>query len=545
MNKVAHYLQEHLNGEVVTSADALKYFSTDMSIFSLTPLIITYPKNENDVRKISRFAWQLAERDRHIPITPRGLGSNVTGAAIGNGIVTVFPAHMNKILELDSRSGEVVVEPGLNFGKLQQALYTHGRFIPPAPSSANYSTIGGAVANNTGGTASVKYGSIGNFIKGLRIVLSNGEVIEIRRLSKREASKKMGLSTYEGEIYRAVDTLLEENQELVDKLKVFSTRTSAGYNLADIKRKDKSFDLTPLFIGSQGTLGTITQISLETEPYNPETTVIAGYCNDFTQMHTAVTKLRELKNLPSAMEMVDINLFDYVEKTNPNRIKGLISKPYPKLMLILEFNNPSERLRSKAVKKAKKILQDSGIDFKEGTDEESKNEIWKIRELTSAVIGAAEGGRRALPIIEDGIVPFDQFPVFLKGLYDIFKRNNLPPAVWGHAGEANLHAYPQLDLAQLGERQKLFRVVDEYYNLVIALGGSTSAQNNDGRLRGPYLEKLYGPEVYQLFEKIKSVFDPYNILNPGVKTAVSIEDVKPMLRNSYSLDNLHDYLPRA
>ncbi|HET7673290.1 MAG TPA: FAD-dependent oxidoreductase, partial [Candidatus Saccharimonadales bacterium] len=131
MNKVAHYLQEHLSGEVVTSVDALSYFSTDGSIFSITPSIVTYPRNENDVRKTSRFTWQLAERNRFIPITPRGLGSNVSGAAIGEGIVTVFPAHMNRILELDSRSGEVVVEPGLNLGKLQQALYTHGRFLPP------------------------------------------------------------------------------------------------------------------------------------------------------------------------------------------------------------------------------------------------------------------------------------------------------------------------------------------------------------------------------------------------------------------------------
>lgn len=545
MNKVAHYLQEHLSGEVVTSLDALRYFSTDGSIFNVTPLIITYPRNENDVRKVSRFTWQLAERNRYIPITPRGLGSNSSGAAIGNGIVSVFPAHMNRILELDSRSGEVVVEPGLNFGKLQQSLYTHGRFLPPYPASMNYSTIGGAVSNNSGGRSSLKYGSIGNFVKGLRVVLSNGEVMETRRLSKRELSKKLGLSTYEGEIYRAVDTLIEENHDTVEKLKGFATRTSAGYNLADIKRKDKSFDLTPLFVGSQGTLGTITQISLETEPYTPETTVLVGYCNDFTQAHLAIQKLRDLKNIPSAIELVDINLLNFVEKSNPNQLKDLIKKPFPTIILMVEFNNPSDRLRSKAVKKAKKIFQDSGIDPKIETEENAKAELWKLRELASTVIGSAEGSKQALPIIEDGIVPFDQFPVFLKGLYDIFKRHNLPAAVWGHAGEANLQAYPQLNLGQLGERQKMFRIIDEYYNLVIALGGSTSAQNNDGRLRAPYLEKLYGPEVYKLFEKTKAIFDPYNIMNPGVKLGVGVEDIKPLLRSSYSLDKAHDHLPRG
>lgn len=544
MNKVAHYLQEHLSGEVVTSLDALRYFSTDGSIFSISPLIITYPKNENDVRKISRFTWQLAERNRYIPLTPRGLGSNSSGAAIGNGIISVFPAHMNRILELDSRSGGVTVEPGLNFGKLQQALYTHGRFLPVYPASMNYSTIGGAVSTNIGGMSSVKYGSIGNFVKGLRVVLSNGEVIETRRLSKRELSKKLGLSTYEGEVYRSVDTLIEENHELVEKLQSFATRTSAGYNLADIKRRDKSFDLTPLFVGSQGTLGSITQITLETEPYTPDTTVLVGYCQDFTQAHTAITRLREQKVVPSAVELIDVNLLNFVEKTNPNQLKDM-KRPYPNITLIIEFDNPASRARAKAAKRAKKILQDSGIDVKVETEEAEKSDIWKLRELASTVLGAGEGSRQALPIIEDGIVPFDQFPVFLKGLYDIFKRHNLPAAVWGHAGEANLQAYPMLNLGQLGERQKMFRIIDEYYNLVIALGGSTSAQNNDGRLRAPYLEKLYGAEVYQLFGKVKSIFDPYNIMNPGVKLGVNIEDIKPLLRNSYSLDKAHDHLPRA
>ncbi len=545
MNKVAHYLQEHLSGEVVTSVDALKYFSTDGSIFSITPSIITYPRNENDVRKTARFTWQLAERNRFIPITARGLGSNTSGAAIGEGIVAVFPAHMNRVLELDSKSGEVTVEPGLNFGKLQQALHTHGRFLPPYPSSLEYSTIGGAVATNTGGEKSIKYGNISNFVKGLRVVLSNGEVIETRRLSKKELSKKLGLSTHEGEIYRAVDTLIEENHELVDKLKSFATRTSSGYNLAEVKHKDKSFDLTPLFVGSQGTLGLITRITLETEAYTPRTTLVVGNCEQIVQAEAIVSKLREMKIVPSAIELIDGGLLDFIDKTNPNLIKNLVKKPFPGIILMVEFNDPNDRAQAKAAKQTKKIFEESGIQAKVHTDDVEKNEIWKLRDLASSFIGFGESTRRALPIIEDGVVPFDQFPVFLKGIYDLFKRNNLVPAVWGHAGEANFHIYPQLDIAQLGDRQKMFRILDEYYNLVIALGGSTSAQNNDGRIRAPYVEKLYGSEMYILFNKLKDIFDPYKILNPGVKLGVGIEDIKPILRSSYSLDNLHDHLPRA
>ena len=206
MNKVAHYLQEHLVGEVVTTDDARNFFSTDGSIFKVAPAIITYPRNENDVRKTARFVWQLAERNRIIPLTPRGLGSNVVGSAINSGIVMVFPAHLGKILELDSRTGTVTVEPGVNVDKLQQALHTHGRFLPAVPAGYQYSSIGGSFARNASGYKSVKYGSLKNYVRRARIVLANGEVIETRRLTKREFSKKLGLSTFEGEIYRSIDT---------------------------------------------------------------------------------------------------------------------------------------------------------------------------------------------------------------------------------------------------------------------------------------------------------------------------------------------------
>src|SRR5215831_16683482 len=183
MSKVAHYLQEHLVGEVMTSADARRYFATDSSILTITPALVAYPRGENDVRKITRFTWQLAERGRVIPMTARGAGTDQGGAALGSGIIIAFTAHMHRMLELDDKSGVVIVEPGVNYGKLQQALHTHERFLPPFPASLEYSTIGGAVANNASGEKSVKYGSTRDYVRNLRVVLANGEVIDTGRLN--------------------------------------------------------------------------------------------------------------------------------------------------------------------------------------------------------------------------------------------------------------------------------------------------------------------------------------------------------------------------
>jgi FAD/FMN-containing dehydrogenase len=544
MSKIGHYLQQHLSGEVITTADARRYFSTDGSIFSVVPSAVIYPRNENDVRKTTRFTWQLAERGRIVPLTARGSGTDQSGGAIGSGLMMVFPSHMNRIVEFDGKSGVVTVEPGINYGKLQQTLQTHGRFLPPFPASLEYSTVGGAVANNASGENSVKYGDTRSYVRSLRVVLANGEVIETGRLNKKEFNKKLGLATFEGEIYRSLDALIEENQDIIDRAQLHVTKNTAGYNLLDVKHTDGSFDLTPLLVGSQGTLGVITEITLDTEVHNPETTLILATFDDLKHAEQTVLELRKLSETPSAIEMVDGRLLQLVDSLNPHQLKGIIEKPYPVAALLISFDNP-ERAQKKLVKQAHKILAKHALGYTLETELDKQEALWKVRHASAAVAAHAEGGVKAVPIIEDGIVPIERFNEYIEQIYKLFDRNHLRAAIWGHAGDANLHLQPYLDLGQVGDRQKAFKVMDEYYNLVISLGGSTSGEHNDGRLRAPYLPAVYGPEMYGVFQKVKQIFDPYGTINPGVKVNVELADIKPLVRNEYSLDHLYDHLPRS
>ncbi len=544
MNKIGYYLQEHVTGEVVTSVDARRYFSTDNSVLTLNPALIMYPRNENDVRKTTRFTWQLAERNRIIPITARGSGTDKTGAAIGTGIIMVFPAHLNRILELDSKTGEVIVEPGINFGKLQQTLQTHGRFLPPFPAVFEYSTIGGAIANNSSGEKSVKYGTMVNYVRSLRVVLANGEVIVTGRLNKRELNKKLGLTTFEGEIYRSVDTLLEEHKSIVEHMQRDVPINAAGYNLLDIKQNDGSFDLTPLFVGSQGTLGIMTEVTLNTELHNPETALLVATFNDLKNLQSAVEKLKASADTPSAIELVDGNLLNFVATFNPNLLKGIIEKPYPEYVLLIEYDTTG-RQQKKDIKTGSKILKPLASHVRVETEYENQENLWKIRQASVSTIIHASGNVKALPIIDDGVVPVEKLEAYITGIYEIFKRNHLQPAIWGHAGDANLHMRPHLDLSQLGDRQKAFRMMEEYHKLVIELGGTISGGQSDGRLRGPYLEKMYGSEVFELLQKIKKIFDPYGTLNPGVKVDVTLDDLKSLLRHEYTINHLYEHLPRA
>ncbi len=544
MSKVAHYLQEHLVGEVMTSVDARRYFSTDSSIFALPPALIVYPRNENDVRKTARFTWQLAERGRVIPMTARGSGTDQSGAALGSGIMIVFPAHMHRILELDTKANTVIVEPGINYGKLQQTLQTHQRFLPPYPASLEYSTVGGAVANNASGEKSVKYGDTRNYVQSLRVVLANGEVIDTGRLTKRELSKKLGMASLEGEIYRSLDTLLEENKQLVEKTHMNVTRNNAGYHLLDVRRKDGSFDLTPLIIGSQGTLGIVTEIVLDTEPYIPETTLMLATFDSLEQTQNAVLELRALPEMPSAIELVDGKLLDIVQSRNPNLLTEVIKAPFPSIVLLVEFDS-SERQLKKILKRANKIFERHASSLHTETNPEKQQTYWKIRQASSSILAHNDGPSRAVPVIEDATVPPDQLRAYIEGVYALLEKNKLPLAVWGHAGDGTFRVQPQLDLAQVGDRQTAFRIMEEYYKLVISLGGTVSGERNDGRLRAPYVEQQYGPEIYDLFQKVKLIFDPYGTLNPGVKLGSTLDDVKALVRQDYGLDHLYDHLPRS
>ncbi len=546
MSKIAHYLQEHLAGEVMTSIDARRYFSSDSSILSIPPALIAYPRNENDVRKAARFSWQLAERGRIIPITPRGSGTDSTGGAIGEGLLIVFPAHMNRIIELDNKSGEVTVESGINFGKLEQTLQTHGRYISAFPSTLEYSTVGGAVAKNSSGQNSVKYGSIGEYVKRLRIVLANGEVIETERLSKRELNKKLGIASFEGEIYRALDALIEENQNLITSMERPITKNNAGYNLIDVKHKDGSFDLSPLFIGSQGTLGIITEITLSSDVFNPDTSLIMACFDNLDNVQVAVNSLRSAKELPRTIEIINKGLIDAVTEVNPNQLKDLVPTPHPEYILFVEIDNHSERGQKRTVHKITKILEKLAISVEIETEQDIQQRIWKVRQASSAYISHNDGFKKSTPIVNDSIVPPERLVELISGANDIVNQLNMSPfAIWGHAGDGIIRLQPHLNLTQVGDRQKAFRLMDDFYKLVISLGGSIAGSAGEGRLKAPYLEMQYGSEAFSLLAKVKQIFDPYSTLNPGVKFGTSMDDIKKSLRQEYTFGHFYDHLPRS
>lgn len=542
MNKLAAHLQQHLAGEVSVDHRALEYFSTDGSVLELMPKAVVYPQDYRDVIKLTRFSWQLAEQGKHLPITARGKGTDQAGAALGSGIMLVFPAHMQKMIGFD-KNLNVIVQPGMIYGDLQRTLHSHGRFLPPFPTSMDYATIGGALANNSCGEKTPKYGCTADYVQSLQVILANGQQIEARKLSKRELNHKKGQTDFEGDIYRKLDGLLLDNKDLIASARPNVSKNAAGYNLWDIKAKDGSFDMSKLLVGSQGTLGIITEAMLRTVPYQPDTYLLAAFFDSVDAADEAVPQLLRLK--PSSLELVDYHVLKFLQENHPKRIAGIIDGQLPKIMLLIEFDDPKARKRKANVKNALNVLKKLATRVDATTEPQQQELLWGIRHSAAAGGWHVKGAKEAAPFIEDGVVPVAQLKTFIHKLYELFEKHHLDVAISGHAGDANLHLKPLVNLNSTGDRQLVFKLMDEFYAMVISMGGSTTGEHNDGRLRGAYLKDLYGEQMYELFRQVKLIFDPYNILNPGVKVNVDKDDIKQLLRHEYSLKHLYDHMPYA
>jgi FAD/FMN-containing dehydrogenase len=542
MSKIAHYLQEHLTGEVTDSLEVRRYFSRDASILEIMPSVVVYPANENDVRKTARFSWQLAQRGKLLPITARGGGTDTSGAAIGSGIIMNFKAHMNRILSLDPKKEFVTVEPGMTFHNLQQTLYTHGLFLPPAPSTSGYATIGGGLANNVVGDKSVKYGDIRRHTEKLSVVLANGEIIETGPIGKRELNKKLGHSTFEGDIYRGIDKLIEEHHSLIEdeRRQMRALYNRAGYNIFEVKKKG-SFDLTPLFLGSQGSLGIITEATLHLTRHNPVTELAIISLPDFDALHDILPKILGLK--PSVCEMINMAAVQQVMRLNPSQLRGVLDHPADAVHLIIEFDDGKEAAQKKGLKSLRKMSERAGGHWQPIVSSEDRDKVNKLRRSVAALFWHDASGRRAIPVAEDVSLPLDRMTDFMKQSWQIYDSAGLLPAMWGHAGDGIVRMSPSLDLAQVGDRQRLFKLSDDIYKAAVSMGGSITGSAGDGRVRAPYIGHVYGPEMHRLMMQVKKIFDPYGILNRGVKTATA-QEVRASLRTDYT-HHRHEHLPHA
>lgn len=576
-------LRAALRGEVLADDVSLEHYATDGSVFRMKPWAVILPRDTKDLVNVVR--WVTAKKlefqisnfksisndsndqilNNHstiensklkiknsavidnLSITCRGKATDQAGGPINEGIIVRFPGYLDKILEIGPDF--IRLEPGALWSAVNDQLSIVNRFVPCYPASAAFATIGGGVANNCSGEKTVKYGSMRDYVRSLKMILADGQEVEIKPLGEEELRQKQSLPTREGEIYRTVGDLLIGNHNLIENSRLKVNKSSTGYWLFDALTEE-GIDLTKIVCGSQGTLGIITEITLKTLLKPPVTGLLLASFDDLEKAGSVVLDLLQLR--PSALEMVDRFLIEMVRKEKPEMVASLLEKSQtlmtndqsnpndqnsklniPAIVLLIEFDNDHLDTIKEKIALARARLTGVAVDLREAYDPAEQNQLWQVRRSAAIVAEGSQGAKKALPFIEDVTVHPSQVASYLKDLYQIMNRYGVEFSVWGHAGNGNLHVQPFLDLAAAGDREKLFAIAEEVYQKVIARRGSLSGEHNDGLMRAPFLKDQFGQPMYDLFVKIKSVFDPRGIFNPHKKTGVTLDFVKERLRDKY------------
>ena len=529
MSKISKYLQEHVSGEVVTSDAVREHFSRDAGVLKQVPDVVIFPATANDIRKVARFSWQLAEQGHRLPLTVRGAGQGETGASINKGMILSLQTHYNEVFEFDPKQRLVRLQPGALIADLQKILKTYGFRLDTAETKG---TIGGLVASSL-----IESNS---WVKQVEVVLANGEVLQTGPLSKRDLNRKKGLSSVEGEIYRAVDGALIDNAESV---RSFIGKGSAAEALTLVSTK-KGFDLTPIFLGSQGTLGIISELIVSVVPLPKDgALLVAGFDKGADLEHMLPSIIGEK---PASLRIVDRNGLQYAADAHGFDFNGLLELlgSTPEILLFIEFSGNSERKDNARASKLSKGLVKNGINTA-FTIDRGEQEKWRHLAQAAAKSGAYASEKPVVPIVGDITVPISGFGGFFEGYRKLAHDEYVDVSLSGHVGTQliSLQLYPRLDLAKLNDRQKVFKMIDDFHRLSVSLGGRIGAVYGEGRLYAPYVNAARTPEEREILKAIKTASDPQGILNPDAVYNEDLKKVAPLLNQQYALRLASDILP--
>ena len=459
-------LQQTIQGTILKKNEYRRFYSVDASSYQIIPKVVIIPKNEEDVINTIKCA-----RKFKTSVTVRGAGTGLVGGALNRGIILDMKNFDSCII----KKNHAIVGSGILKGRLDKKLEKYGKFFPPNPSIGSFCSIGGMLGNNSSGSRSLKYGSVIDNVSEITFIDGNGK--------KNTFPKNNTISKKILKITKKIDKGKFPNV----------TKNSSGYRVDKISSRE---DIHKLMIGSEGTLGIITSVKLKikNKPKNRILFVI-GY----ESIKIALKNCTEIKKLnPSAIEFVDKTTFRQIKYNFRNNLKCL---------LFVELDEDIETNHKKMQKTIKgKIIQKL-------QREPEVLKWWKYRDSALHYSLKSIKKQKRIPhIIEDAAVPLEKLPKIFTILNKINKKYKTKSVAYGHAGNGNIHI--RLSSNEINPK-KIMKISKEYFEEIIQMKGTITAEHGDGLARSEFIKNQYGAKNYQIFIEIKELFDPKKILNPG------------------------------
>jgi len=489
--------------KVLSDQPARRAYSADASIYTLTPRAVVLAESADDVAAALAVA-----RERGAPITARSGGTNLTGSAIGEGIILDF-SRMRRLLEVDAGRRLVRVEPGIVYAELNRQLAASDLLFAPDPSSGEMCKLGGMIANNSAGPHTLKYGAVKDNLISIVVMLADGSQFTARsyRLDEPDLARLMKAQPWVAEL---ICLVREHRADIVARRPTVS-KNSSGYNLFALSDGLDAgrLDLHQLFIGSEGTLGVTLEATLALVPRPAQTVTALLFFERMDEVGHAVNELLSLA--PSALEMLDGYTLDLIGRT-AYRIPAS-----SQAMLLAEFDegDPASRESALAGMSGRYRMSEPP---RIATEPQAQADLWAARKAIYPTLYRYDAKKKPINFADDVVVTADRLPELIDYLRRLFAGRGVAVAVYGHIGNGNAHLNPLLDLNDPADVETMAAMAREIHSTVIErFGGSICGEHGDGRVRAGFVRAYYGDALYRLFEEVKRLIDPAGLLNPGVK----------------------------
>jgi FAD/FMN-containing dehydrogenase/Fe-S oxidoreductase len=511
VHALRHDLESAIEGEVRFDKVSRALYSTDASVYQIEPAGVVVVKSREDVTRTVNIC-----RKHGCSLTMRGGGTSQAGQAIGKGLQVDTSKYFNRLLEVNVTERWARVEPGIVLDELNAALRPHNLRFAPDISTASRATVGGMMANNSSGARSVLYGKTIDHVLEQHVVLSDGSVAHFRPLACGEVEAICKGDTLEASCYREVCRLARAHAGEIEQRYPKVLRRVGGYNLDAFVDPTAPINLAKLMVGSEGTLGVILEAKIALVPLPKAKAVMAIQFAHLLEALAATPTI--LAHHPSAVEVMDAFILDNTKQSAPlDRLRRTFIDGDPAALLCVEmYDDADEKLPARLDALEQELVSKRfGYRYFRALDLASQAAIWNLREAALGLSMAMKDDAKSLSFVEDTAVAPERLRDYIDRFLGLVRKHNTTAGVYAHASVGCLHVRPVINL-KTDEGVRTFEALaGDVADLVLEFGGALSGEHGDGLVRSPFMQKMFGPVLYEAFRSIKRTFDPDGVFNPG------------------------------